>query len=606
MIIFKVTNIINDKVYINHKLSLPVVLFRIKNKALQKDLLKFNSENFTIDILFETNDKEKILLEYKKYIEEYSKINKDLLYNSIQKDKIVVKDENGKNIKISVYDERYTTGKLKHVSTGKIPVININTNKTTSVYANDPLYNIRYIPITKGKVITKDASCNNFFVDKTDPCYLNGELKFVLNDKEISKKAAKSKIKTYISKRSFLYNEFDFPIEHDNISRTYIIKNYCKHGDLTITPKIFKALYKNKDNFLCNQCRKEFYDNYVSTQEELTYFQNLYKSNDTDLYVESYVETYLQKLYFYITNFTKHLDIPWNQRVYLFKHNLTEIPKCNYEGCSANATYNYGSKFYNMYCKEHGHAYVRSKGEIDILDFIKEIYSREVSINCRNIIGMELDIFIPDKNIAIEFNGLYWHSENFKDKEYHYQKWNRCRNRGIKLVTIWEDDWRDKQEIIKSLLRNQLNKVENQIYAKNCHIKVVNSEIAKYFLNSNHIQGYCNSSLNLGLFCKDELVSLMTFKNNQKDNYELLRFCNKLNTNVIDSVYELFNFFKEKYVPYSVISYVSCDHVNDNLFKNLGFKNLGWAGLNCRQINERVKIYGTGNLKYEYVKIKTF
>lgn len=188
----------------------------------------------------------------------------------------------------------------------------------------------------------------------------------------------------------------------------------------------------------------------------------------------------------------------------------------------------------------------------------------------------ELDILIKEKNLAIEYNGLYWHSEQRKnDTEYHRNKTNMCNEKGIQLIHVWEDDWCYKNLIIKSIILNKLNLIADKIYARKCVIKLVNNEDKNNFLENNHIQGKCNSKINMGLYYGYELVSLMTFGNrriNSKSEFELLRFCNKINTHVIGSATKLFKYFLEHYKYDVITSYSDNSMFNGDLYKILGFE----------------------------------
>lgn len=98
----------------------------------------------------------------------------------------------------------------------------------------------------------------------------------------------------------------------------------------------------------------------------------------------------------------------------------------------------------------------KSGQELKILEFIKSIYNGEIKTNVKTLINpFEIDIYIPELKIGIEFNGLYWHSDKFKDKNYHYEKHMRCKNIGIDLLQIWEDDWIYKTDIVKSIISNK-------------------------------------------------------------------------------------------------------------------------------------------------------
>ena len=223
-----------------------------------------------------------------------------------------------------------------------------------------------------------------------------------------------------------------------------------------------------------------------------------------------------------------------------------------------------------------------SKPEIEVQDFIKSL-GFKIQVNVRNVINpLELDIYIPEKQIAIEFNGLYWHSDLFKEDKYHLKKLEECESKDIKLIQIFEDEWLNKQEIVKSRLRNILGKIENKIYARNCVVKELDSKTVTKFLNENHLQGSVGSKIKLGLFHNEELVSIMTFGNLRKnlgqkskdDTFELLRFCNKLNINIIGGASKLFKYFISNYSCVSVISYADRRWSNGELYNTLGFKHI--------------------------------
>ena len=224
----------------------------------------------------------------------------------------------------------------------------------------------------------------------------------------------------------------------------------------------------------------------------------------------------------------------------------------------------------------------RSNREIEIIKFLND-YNIKIEENIRYIITpLEIDIYLPNNKIGIEFNGLYWHSELHKNKEYHINKTLLAKKKGVKLIHIWEDDWINKQDIIKSRLKQLLNLTYNRIYARKCIIKEVLSKENSFFLNNNHLQGNVNAAVKLGLYYNDELVSLMTFGKLRKNlgqkaiegEYELLRFVNKLDTTVIGGASRLFKYFIKEYKPNRVISYADCDWTSDeqdNLYIKLGF-----------------------------------
>ena len=217
--------------------------------------------------------------------------------------------------------------------------------------------------------------------------------------------------------------------------------------------------------------------------------------------------------------------------------------------------------------------------------FIKELldqYNIEYKSNNRSIIGSkELDIYIPSKNIAIECNGCYWHSELKKpNNSYHIAKMRECEKRGIQLIQIWEDWIIHKPEIVKSLVLSKLGIYKDRIYARKCTLREVPMDECANFLENNHLQGSVNGSIRLGLYRdNDELVSIMVLGKKRKsvngissdDAYELYRYCNKKNTQVLGGASKLFTYFVKNYNPNQIDSFSSNDISNGGLYKMLRF-----------------------------------
>jgi len=236
--------------------------------------------------------------------------------------------------------------------------------------------------------------------------------------------------------------------------------------------------------------------------------------------------------------------------------------------------------------------------EIEMIQFIEKNYNGLIIFNDRDIIGKELDIYMPDLNLAFEFNGLWWHNEINKPDNYHLEKTNLCVEKNIQLIHIWEDDWIYKKDIIKSMILNKLNKTPNKIFARKCEIKkILDKKIIKNFLEKNHIQGYITSKINIGLFYNEELISLMTFGNkrivmNDKsmiNEWELSRFCNRLNTNVVGGASKLFKYFINNYDPTEVITYANRSYSYGILYEKLNFKFSHITNPNYYYIVDKIK-----------------
>jgi len=225
-----------------------------------------------------------------------------------------------------------------------------------------------------------------------------------------------------------------------------------------------------------------------------------------------------------------------------------------------------------------------SISQIELYNFIRENYDGEIIQNCKNIIKpYEIDIYLPQLNIGFEFNGIWWHSDKFKTKDYHLCKITTANKNGVKLYSIWEDEWNIKRDICKSFILNKLLKTKYKVPARKCQVKEVNYNTSKKFLDNNHFQGDCKSSIRIGLYLDGDLISLMTFsklrlplqkskKNRNRENwYELTRFCNKINTISIGGASKLLKYFISNYSPESIETYSDNLISDGNMYQKLGF-----------------------------------
>lgn len=224
-----------------------------------------------------------------------------------------------------------------------------------------------------------------------------------------------------------------------------------------------------------------------------------------------------------------------------------------------------------------------SQAEIEVRRFIDTL-GISYETNTRDIISpQELDIYIPSKQIAIEFNGCYWHSDREKNKNYHINKYKACRDKGIQLIQIWEDWWVTKKDIIKSIISSKLGVYKERMYARKCEIHEVSAQEARGFEQRNHIQGSSRSKYRYGLYCDGKLLSLMTFgktricMNSKSDNdsYELIRFCCEPGYQIIGGASRLIAHFIRTHKPKKIISFSSNDISNGSIYQILGFKHVG-------------------------------
>lgn len=224
-------------------------------------------------------------------------------------------------------------------------------------------------------------------------------------------------------------------------------------------------------------------------------------------------------------------------------------------------------------CKEHHYT---SKGEKLLSSYVKSIYNGEIIENTRNVIHpYEIDIYLPQKKIAIEYNGLYWHSDQSgKDKNYHYNKWKRCAAKGIQLITVWEDDWTYREEIVQKMIAHKIGMSKSRkVYARRTDLIVVPKNQARDFCNQNHIQGYTPGSAYFGLIDRatDSLVAVSVWKKSGED-LRLERYCTC--ENVVGGMGKLLKagiLYTHKNSLKRIVTFSDHEVSDGGLYDNLGF-----------------------------------
>lgn len=239
-----------------------------------------------------------------------------------------------------------------------------------------------------------------------------------------------------------------------------------------------------------------------------------------------------------------------------------------------------------------------SKSENEIRNFIVDL-GFQCEANRKILEEKEIDLYIPSKNIGIEYNGLIWHTENFgkKDKDYHIDKTEQCKKHGINLIHIFEDEYVNHKEIVLEKIRHILNcdVLKNKISARKCSINEIGKYDAKIFLDKFHIQGFSKSTIYLGCFYNNKLIGVMTFIKNVNNSYILNRFATDINLTCRGVGGKLFKYFLTKYNPSKVVSFAdrrwTLDEKN-NLYTKLGFRFEYYTKPDYRYYNQYVDRYG--------------
>lgn len=215
----------------------------------------------------------------------------------------------------------------------------------------------------------------------------------------------------------------------------------------------------------------------------------------------------------------------------------------------------------------------KSEMEINLCNFLSSHGISVISGNRSIIPPFELDLLLPDLNIAIECNGLFWHSElNGKDRNYHKNKSELCKKAGIQLIHIFDYEYRSFRDIIYSRLLSKTNKSE-RYYARNADVIELSVIDEIKFFNNTHIQQYTRSSVCYGLISNDNIIAAASFiksRYSKVAEWELLRF-SSIGT-CVGGMSKLFKYFIKMHSPKSVITYSDKNWNTGSSYSRLGFK----------------------------------
>ncbi len=236
---------------------------------------------------------------------------------------------------------------------------------------------------------------------------------------------------------------------------------------------------------------------------------------------------------------------------------------------------NKANKIHDNKCDYPKCTNIISSYELEIQNFLNNNNIEFMASNRSIIKPYELDIIIPQYNLAIEFNNQYWHSEqmlkkNNKSNSYHKMKTDMCKHAGYQLLTIFESEWVNNKDIIKSIILNKCKQIKTKYHGRKCIVKLVNKNAAKMFFESNHIQGYSNGQ-NIGLYYNNILVSCITFSK-YKNSYNLIRFVNKKYTIVHGAFGKLLKYFINTTSFDTIFTFADRRYFEGNVYSLNGFK----------------------------------
>lgn len=300
----------------------------------------------------------------------------------------------------------------------------------------------------------------------------------------------------------------------------------------------------------------------------------------------------------------KDFKYQFTKEFWLNEYNNKTSPQIAKEiGCCETTVLNM-LRFHNIEIKPT----FSSSQENKICEFLDTLNINYIR-NDRYLINQELDIYIPEHNISIECNGIYWHSSLFKDKNYHLNKTLECEKQDIRLLHFWDSEIDNQFDIIKSMIKAKCNLIPNKIHARKCVIKQISTKIAKEFTNRTHLQGHCNASVYLGLYYNDVLVSVASFAkprfNKNKNMMELIRFSTELDTIVIGGLSKVIKYIKNNN-NCSILSYANrrWSSILNNTYNSSGFELSGISSPNYFYTSNFRTL--ENRMKYQKHKLKHF
>lgn len=347
-------------------------------------------------------------------------------------------------------------------------------------------------------------------------------------------------------------------IKKTNLER-YGVDNYFKKPEF-IKNNFNEELVKKRDKNRKDNLLKKHGVECVFQLDEVK--EKIKNTNREKYGVPNYMQTYLPE-----NTLNKLNDYKWMENN-LNKYSISHVSKIlNCYPCTViNSMQKHNIKY--VYKNISSEEYIIQ----DILDRNNISYTKNDKSILEN--NHELDFYLSEYNLAIEVNGLYWHSEKIRpDRNYHQNKYEKCKSKNITLLQFWDFEINNKYEIIESMILNKCKKINKKIYARNCIVREISNTESAIFINKNHLQNITDNqiSLSYGIFYKGELVSVICFRR-KNEKYVLTRFCNLLNLIVIGSFSKLLKFFITKNTNCNeVITYSDNRYSSGDLYLNNDF-----------------------------------
>lgn len=217
--------------------------------------------------------------------------------------------------------------------------------------------------------------------------------------------------------------------------------------------------------------------------------------------------------------------------------------------------------------------FMESTGERELKNFISSLDVDFIENDKVVLDGLELDILIPSYNLAIEYNGVYWHSTKFKDKFYHMDKTDSCMLVGIQLIHVWDDDWKNpvKRKIIERMIRYKTDRVDKVVGARTLKIESTVPSDSNKFLDEFHIQGGSKGNFRYSLIDDEgEILSTIVFKDKRNGDFELVRFASS--TPIAGAFMRLVSHFKKNHMWNTITTFADKGVSYGRMYEMCGFE----------------------------------
>lgn len=365
-------------------------------------------------------------------------------------------------------------------------------------------------------VVTCSVGCGKKYTEQEN--IKKYGMRTLLFDKEFQNKMKKSrmeKAKLRPKRPKYLHPDF---IKKFNKLQKYLRENNLKEFDSIfdyhgIKDESGKSLYYE---FECLKCGTKFKNSvissdrvkircphcnpkYINAKQDEIFYKNYYISKLKEykkLLKEKNLEILCDE-----NNFIGLASSKGNKNRYRYDYKCL---KCGLIFSRVWGSYT-NPKIYCPHCHKKENNF--SKIENNLRDFVSSLNVLCLSNNKEIIKPKELDIFLPEYNFAIEFNGLFWHSEkNGKDKNYHLEKLLLCEKNNISLFHVFEDEWLEHSQIVKSIIKKKINHSIIHIDSKKCELRKIDKELGKKFLKKYSLSSYEGSGTHYGLFYKNRLI----------------------------------------------------------------------------------------------------